>query len=262
MEFEFAKNTEVEDVSKVPEPFRGLYVQGEGGKYKLTETYAGVATAIDGLNKSLKAARRDADDAKKNRPDLSGFNAVGQLVGLEGDEAVNPESLKVAIEKVITESKDGKVNWDKMKRDLETGFNSKIQAKDGELQVMSKSLQKYLVTTAAVQAIAGHKGVPDLLLPHIAAKTKVVKEGDDYVVRVVDESGDPRGNASGGFMTVEDLVKEMKASPVFGRAFESEAASGTGTRPGVGTHAGRQQPPTLTANERIKKGLEARQRNR
>lgn len=258
MDFEFQKNTTVETLDKVPEQFRGLYAAGDAG-FVLNETYVGVGAAVDGLNKSLKAARRDADEAKKNRPDLSGFSAIGQLLGVEGDEATNPETLRGAIEKLISESKDGKVNWDKMKRDLEGGFNTKLSAKDGELQSMGKTLQKYLVTTAAVQAIAAHKGVPDLLLPHIQAKTKVIKDGEDYVVRVVDESGDPRGNASGGFMTVEDLVKELKAHATFGRAFESESPSGSGVKPG---NQGKPKPQNreLSPTEKIAAGL-AKRRN-
>lgn len=258
MEFEFLKNPTVESIDKVPEQFRGFYAEGEGG-YVLQDSFKSTAGAVDGLNKSLKAARRDADEVKRNRPDLSGFTAVGQLLGLEGEDAGNPETLKQAVERVIGESKDGKVNWDKMKKDLERGFQTQLQGKDGELQTMSKTLQKYLVTTAAVQAIAGQKGVPELLLPHIQAKTKVIKEGEEYVVRVVDDSGDPRGNAAGGFMAVEDLVKEMKASPTFGRAFESEAPSGSGVKPG---QQGKPKPTNreLSPTEKIAAGLAKRNR--
>lgn len=257
MEFEFLKNPTVDSLDKVPEQFRGLYAQGDSG-YALSDSFKSTASAIDGLNKSLKAARRDADEAKRNRPDVSGFAAVGQLLGLEGDDATSPETFRQAVERVIGESKDGKVNWDKMKKDLERGFQTQLQGKDGELSNMGKTLQKYLVTTAAVQAVASHKGVPELLLPHVQAKTKVIKEGDEYVVRVVDESGDPRGNASGGFMTVEDLVKEMKASPTFGRAFESEALSGSGIKPGTTQGKGIQQRKDMSPTEKIAAGLAKR----
>ena len=258
MEFEFLKNTTVDSIDKVPEQFRSLYGEGEGG-FVLQDNVKGVATAIDGLNKSLKASRRDADEAKRNRPDVSGFAQVGQLLGIEGDDATNAEALRAGVEKLISESKDGKVNWDKMKRDLEGGFNTKLSAKDAEIQGMSRSLEKYLVTSAAVQAIAAHKGVPDLLLPHIQAKTKVVKDGEDYVVRVVDESGDPRGNTSGGFMTVEDLVKELKGHTTFGRAFESDAPNGGGKPPGSGNQKPVQRQGEKSATDKIKAGLAARQ---
>jgi hypothetical protein len=256
MEFDFPDT--VEKIDAVPEPFRGFYAQADGA-FALADGFKAAGAAVAGLNKSLKAARQDADKARKSKPDLSGFTAVGQLLGLEADDALNPETLKGAVEKVISESKDGKVNWEKMKKDLERGHQTVIAQKDGEIGTMSKSLQKYLVTTAAVQAIAAHKGVPDLLLPHIQAKTKVVKDGEDYVVRVVDESGDPRGNASGGFMTVEDLVKEMKAHQTFGRAFESEAPSGNGKPPGSGggKPPARQQG-NLTPTQKIAAGLAKR----
>lgn len=259
MDFEFEKAATVESLDKVPEPFRGLYQQGDSG-FVLNESFSGIGKAVDGLNRSLKAARRDADEAKRSRPDLSSFAQIGQLVGVEGEDATNPDALRAAVERVITESKDGRVNWDKMKRDLESGFASKLQAKDAEIGAMGKTLQKYLVTTAAVQAIAASKGVPDLLLPHIQARTKVVKDGDEYVVRVVDEAGDPRGNASGGFMSVDDLVKEMKAHPTFGRAFESDAPSGNGSRPGP---SGRppQRTETMTSVDKIKAGLSSASRN-
>jgi hypothetical protein len=254
MDFIFGENTTVPDINRVPEQFRVFYAQGEGG-YTLKDDYKPVTGAVDGLNKSLKAARRDADDQRKNRPDLSGFTAVGQLLGLDEENITNPDAMKAAVEKVISESKDGKVNWDKMKASLEQGFKSQLATKDNELGAMGKTLQKYLVTTAAVQAIAANKGVPDLLLPHITAQTKVVKEGEDYVVRVVDQAGDPRGNASGGFMSVEDLVREMKASPVFGRAFESEAKQGGGMQPGSGTGRAAPRQENLSPQEKIARGL-------
>ena len=261
MEFEFEKSGEVESLDRVPQEFRGFYAAGDGGKFKLTEIGVAAGKAVDGLNKSLKAARRDADEAKKSRPDLAPFRAIGQLVGIEDEaEATNPETLKAAVERLISESKDGKVNWEKMKKSLEQGFQQQLQAKDGELQTMGKTLQKYLVTTAAVQAIASNKGVPELLLPHIQAKTKVIKEGDEYVVRVVDEAGDPRGNASGGFMTVEDLVKEMKASPTFGRAFESEAPNGTGTQQRHTMQRPQQKQGELSSTQKIAAGLDKRSR--
>ncbi|UTC27959.1 structural protein [Stenotrophomonas phage A1432] len=258
MDFEFLKNPTVETLDKVPEQFRGFYGEGEGG-FVLQDSFKGTAGAVDGLNKSLKAARRDADEAKRNRPDVSAYAQVGQLMGLEGDEAMSADALRAGVERIISESKDGKVNWDKMKQSLENGFNTKLSAKDAEIQGMGKSLQKYLVNSAAVSAIAAHKGVPDLLLPHITSRTKVIRDGEDYVVRVVDESGDPRGNASGGFMTVEDLVKELKGHSTFGRAFESESPNGGGKPPGSGTKTPVQRQGEKSATDKIKAGLAARQ---
>jgi hypothetical protein len=259
MEFEFGKNATVESLDKVPEQFRGLYSQGEGG-FVLGETFKGAASAVDGLNAALRRARKDAEDAKKNRPDMSAFQPLAQM--LEVEEAT-PDALKMAIEGLldkVSKGDQGKVNWEKMKQGLEKAHSDALKAKDGELGAMHSTLVKHLVTGEAVRAIATHKGVPDLLLPHIAARTKVIKDGNEFVVRVVDEAGDPRGNASGGFMTVEDLVKELKAHPTFGRAFESEAPSGSGTRPGSTTGKPPAQSQSLSPVDRIAAGLRARQR--
>lgn len=256
MDFEFLKNPTVDTLDKVPEQFRGFYSASDSG-FALSDSFKATAGAVDGLNKSLKAARRDADEAKRNRPDMTAYASVGQLLGLEGDDAASADALKTAVERVIAESKDGKVNWDKMKSDLSKGFSTQLAAKDGELATMGKSLQKYLVTTAAVQALSAHKGSTELLLPHIQSKTKVIKEGDDYVVRVVDDAGDPRGNTSGGFMTVEDLVKELKASPTFGRAFDGEAPAGSGVRPNS-TGKPVQQRANMSPIDKIAAGLAKR----
>ncbi len=261
MEFIFEQNATVADLNKVPEQFRGLYAAGTEG-YVLSDTFKGVAGAVDGLNKSLKAARNDAAEAKKGKVDLTPFAEVGQLIGLEGDDAVSPVALKTAVESIIRQSKDGAVNWDKMKGALEKGFQTQLASKDGEIAGMSKTLVKHLITSQAVSAIAANKGAPELLLPLISSNTKVIREGDEYVVRVVDAAGDPRGNSSGGFMTVEDLVKEMKASPVYGRAFESESQQGTGVRPGSGQQRVQAQKKELTSTERIAKGLAQRQAQR
>lgn len=256
MEFEFAKNETVEAIDKVPEQFRGFYAQGENG-FAINEAFKPTAQSIDGLNKSLKAARRDAAEALKNRPDVSQYGELGQLLGLE-ENPTDPVALKEALEKTLRQSKDGQVNWDKMKGTLEQGFKTQLSAKDQELQTMGTTLQKYLVNSAAISAIAANKGVPEILLPHIQAKTKVIKEGDEYVVRVIDDSGDPRGNNSGGFMSVEELVKELKASPVFGRAFDSETQQGSGTKPGAGQVKAPPRQGELSANEKIAAGLAKR----
>lgn len=259
MDFEFEKAGTVASLDGVPEVFRGLYQQGEGG-FVLAETFAPVARAIDGLNRSLKAARRDVDTVKKSMPDVSQYAAIGQMLGLQGDDAANAEAIRAAVETTIKQSKDGQVNWEKMRQNLEQGFAQKLTAKDQELAKKDQTLVKYLVNSEATRAIAAAKGVPELLLPQIRAQTKVVQDGDEYVVRVVDAAGDPRGDGQGGFMTVEGLVKELKASPVFGRAFESEANSGNGARPQASsaTKTVQRGPGELSPTDKIKAGLAAR----
>lgn len=264
MEFEIAANPSVDALDKVPEHFRPLYKQGEGGKYVLDESLKPVAGAIDGLNKANKTIRKTFDDFKKNTPDVRPWKNLATVLELDPDDAT-PELVQSAIEDLRTKAaggdKSAKINLEKLKKDMEKATAAAINAKEAELGVMRGSLQKYLVDNAAVTSIAALKGVPELLLPHIRSATKVIQDGADFVVRVVDAQGDPRGDGKGGFMTVADLVKEMKASPTFGRAFESEAPAGGGARPASrGGPAPVRQPGTgaeRSATQKIADGLRA-----
>jgi hypothetical protein len=252
MEFEFEKNGQVDALEVVPEQFRGLYTQVDGG-FAIAEPFKGITGAVDGLNRSLKAARKDAETAKKGKVDLS---PVAQLLAIDGDVSV--DSVKAKIEELqtaLSKGDAGKVNWDKMKTDLEKGYQTKLGEKDGAITQMQTTLERFLVDKEAVSAIAANKGSPELLLPHIKAQVKVFADGDDYVVRVVDASGDPRGDGKGGFMGVADLVKEMKAHPTFGRAFESEGQQGSGVKPGSTVRQPTQQGQQKTSLEKIAAGL-------
>lgn len=262
MDFEFEKNSEVPSLEKVPEHFRSLYKQ-EGDKFILNPEMKSVAGAVDGLNKANRNVRKEMDKLRQSVPDVGPFKKLGQLLNIAEEEAT-PEALQAAIDEVVKKAAGGdqtyKVNLDKMKKDLEKARDQALAAKDQELQGMSGTLNKYLVENAAVQAIAKLKGSPELLLPTIKANVKVVKEGNEHVVRVLDAQGDPRGDGKGGFMTVEDYVKELKASPTYGRAFDSEAPNGGGKPPNRGS-AGVQKPQgEMNATQRIAAGLRNRAR--
>jgi hypothetical protein len=64
----------------------------------------------------------------------------------------------------------------------------------------------------------------------------VIEEDGDFKVQVVDASGNPRVNGKGEFLSIADLVGEMRQSEVFGRAFEPTGTTGSGaaTRPASG----------------------------
>jgi hypothetical protein len=66
-----------------------------------------------------------------------------------------------------------------------------------------------------------------VLLPHVMARTKVIKDGKGkYLLRVVDEGGDERFDSSGKPMTVAGLVAEMRQSDDYGFAFDHDRATG------------------------------------
>lgn len=255
MEFDFSKSEVVEDLNTVPEHLRGAYQPGEGeqeGSFVITDVARPLAEAITGLNTALAKSRKDA---KTNKP--TSVKELLKPLGVDSIEAA--VDLIAGLNTTIEESSEGKVNLDKMRADMQKGFDKLIEGKDLELTGMAGSLNRYLIEKEAVKSIAEAKGVTDLLLPHIKSQTKVLKDGDEFVVRVLDADGEARGDGKGGFMSVSDLVAELKSSPTFGRAFESEAPRGGGTPPRKvpgGKPPGQQAD--LSPTEKIAAGLSKR----
>jgi hypothetical protein len=248
MDFAFGKglNTAwtpqpVESIDKVPEQFRAMYVAGEGdneGKFVLSDDHKPAAQAIDGFNHTNRTLRTEVTGLKAGKIDLTPWVALGGIVGLAEGEEANPETIKAAIEKLQAQPGQSKANFERMKRDLEVAMEKAVKAKDGELTKAHAALEKYLVEGASITAITNEKGVPALLLPWIKQHVKVVKEDDEFFVRVVDDEGAFRGGPTGGHMTISELVKELKGDTTFGRAFESEQhGSATGNPPPRSTTA-------------------------
>jgi hypothetical protein len=110
---------------------------------------------------------------------------------------------------------------------------------------MEGSLAKYLVQSEASKALAEEKvvsGGVDLLMPHIKGKTKIVKDETtgDYSVVVLDDTGNARIGSNGSYMTITELVKEMKKA--YPSAFQSDKPVGSGKQPGSGNVGGITQP--------------------
>lgn len=258
MEFQFEGNETVDESAfstKVPQEFQPLYEKGEQG-YVLRNDYAGVAKSIDGLNRANRAARLEAKDAKKNRPDLS----------LLSDYGSTPEEIKQAFDSKMEElqqqvNSKSKIDIDKIKNDLQQGHAKELEARDKRNQALTNRLYKEMVENKAVAEITEAKGAPKLLMPHIHAHVKVVEENDDFSTYVVDKDGHQRySGVTGQPMTIKELVAEMKADPEFGRCFESEAPSGGGTHP---AGPGRRQPTGQRPQKPVDKiaaGLAARKK--
>lgn len=248
MDFEF---TPVDSIDKVPEQFRGIYKQGDDGKFVVDESHNGIVEAVTGLNRSLKAARAEAK--AKTQVDLSPLADFGS----------SPEEIKAAIEsrvselqEQVTKGGDAKVNLEKIKQDLASAHAKDLEKANKRGEALQNQLYGLLVENAATAAVAELKGVPELLLPFIKQQVKVVEEEGQFNVYVVDGSGDRRySGVTGQPMTIKELVAEMKANEKYGRLFESEAPAGGGMPPRGGATPPRQPGQQLSANEKIAAGL-------
>lgn len=215
----------IDSLDGVDEALRPLYVEKDG---KFALAVDGVEDT-SGLKNALAAERKRAADLEKQ---TKAWKTLGKTPE-EIAELVDAAELKAQTDA------ERKGEWDKLRAQMNDKHAQDLKLKDETIGQMRKRLQAELVDAKAVSAIASAKGVPDLLLPHVQRFTKV---DDDFNVVVVDAKGDPRVNGKGDPLSIADLIEEMKANEIFGRAFEGSGQSGSGMRPnsgGGGNPAGR-----------------------
>jgi len=264
MEFDFENHMSVENLDGIPEEYRGLYTENPEGGFAVSDAAKPLAEAYSGQTKALNDARGHNKTLNSENADRRGavkaFETLAQELGLDGDDVAGV--LKEHITELNSKVKNGseiQVNIDKIKADHDRSLQEVVSGKDAELRTKDEALNRYLISQAATAAIAESKGSVELLVPHIKERVKVFQEGDDYVVRVVDTAGDARSDGKGGWMGVTDLVNEMKASPTFARAFESEVGSGSGTTPTGPQRQPVKQESEMTSTDKISAGLSKNQ---
>lgn len=231
--FEFAQNTELDNLDEVPENFRVFYKAKDGGEgYTLdseNQVVSAAVASIAGLGKSLKAARSDADRHRKDRTDLSALSEYGD----------SPDSIKLsmdtklgALQEQLQNGASAKIDLEKIKEDLAKSHNREVAKREEMIEGLKGQLYAHLVLSEATTAIAAQRGVSELLMPFVKERVKVVEEEGQLRVFVVDGDGSRRySGATGEAMTIPELVSEMKGNEHYGRLFESEAPSGTSAVP-------------------------------
>ena len=259
MDYEFGKNETVDTLDAVPEQFRGLYAEDQADKkFKIGQSFKSITSAIDGLNGALRNERRTTA-ALRGQKDVASL--VKDAFGMDTIDDVKAKMDELSAQ--VTEK--SKVDPAKIRAEIEKTFTTKEDGYKAQATKMQATLDRYLIDSAGTVALAEMKGNIRLLMPIIKSQAAVVVDGDEYVVRIKDGAGDYRGNGAGGFMSVAELVKEMRSSADYGVAFQSDAPSGGGKqsgrtqsspqpRTGSGTEGDR------TAMEMISAGLAARRR--
>jgi len=274
-EFDFEKNQTVENLDGVPEKYRPLYVEvtegDDAGKFQIGEQFQGIVGDYSGTAKALNQTRADkkkaSDESAQRRQALKAFESIMEELGIEEDSRT-ADGLKAKIDELVESAKSGKelkVSLDNVKKEMTKKHEQELAAKDEEISKRDKALTKHLVNDVAVRALTNAKGSVELLLPHVQAHTKVMRNEDgEYVVRVTDEQGEVRFNGAGNPMSVEDFVADMKTKDTFARAFESEEKGGTGTTPGSTSRPNSQQRggEDKSSIDKISSGLEKRRRGR
>lgn len=210
----------VDSIDAVPEAQRGLYKEANG---KFVLDVDGYEDPV-GLKSALQAERQNAKTATQQ---AAAWKALGKT----------PEEIQALVDAQAAAEADklGKSGeWDKLKTQMADQHRTELGKKDERIGALTKSLERRLIDADATAAIAAAKGVPLLLLPHVRASVKVIEENGDFKVQVVDAAGNPRVNGKGEFLSIADLVGEMRQSETFGRAFEASGTTGGGASGGGG----------------------------
>lgn len=165
-----------------------------------------VLKTLDGLDDAIKALYR-----KK------GGVFVLNVDGAENQDAPEDvDGLKSALNKEREARKAAEKKLNTM-AGLEADDNKRLRA----------AMEDQLRESVVLGAIAEAGGNAKLLMPHLKDRTKVVREDGEFIVRVVDESGQVEENPETGLpLTVDDLVRMLKEDPDFAPAFTGSLGGG------------------------------------
>ncbi|MFC3072357.1 hypothetical protein [Shinella pollutisoli] len=221
----------VDAVDSLPESAREFYVKDEtSGKFRLdVESVDGFALEdVSGLKTALGKERTTREGLERQVvrfKDLDPDKAREALAKLEELTAIDPakEADKIANTK-----------FEAAKSQLLEKHSGELSSRDERIKGLTGTIDGLLREQRATTAIAEAKGSVDLLLPHVLNATRTVEKDGKFEVEVVDRNGNVRIDGKGNNMDIKGLIAEMKASEVFGRAFEASGQSGSGKLPGNG----------------------------
>lgn len=209
----------VDAIDTVPEAQRSLYKESNGKFVLDVDGYEDPVGLKSALNKEREAAKTAAKQ-------VQAWSALGKT----------PEEIQALVEAQAQAERDKLTKggeWEKLKAQMADQQKAELGKKDERISALTKSLERRLVDADATAAIAAAKGVPALLLPHVRAQVKVIEDGGgEFRAQVVDAQGNPRVNGKGEFLSIADLVSEMRQDEIFGRAFEATGTAGSGAHGG------------------------------
>ncbi|TNE42529.1 MAG: hypothetical protein EP348_00185 [Alphaproteobacteria bacterium] len=214
------------DLTEVPDVYRPLYAarEGEDG-FALDPDLAGLLD-VSGLTSALEKERSAHQAATR---ELKAWRELGE------DPAMVADILTRAAER---------------ESEQRTALEATAREKDAEIARLKESNAAFFITTRANEVLMKAGGVAELLMPHLKSRLTVTEEAGAPVLRVIADDGSLRETETGAPVTLEQLVGEMRASPIFARAFVPSRASGSGMDPAArpaGQNLNSRNPYALTA---------------
>jgi regulator of replication initiation timing len=216
-----------DEFGELDETLQADYKKQEDGSYKLS-LLDGFESADDvtGLKSAL---RKERENSRAANSELS------KLRDQFGDIDVEEYSaLKQAAADAEREKLEKKGEYDSLLKQHAEKFDGE-RLKFGERESFLKSvIEKLTIDNAALAALSELGGNTELLLPHVKARVQMVEENGAFEARVMDAEGNPRVGKETTFMSVRELVGEMREQETFASAFKTDAKPGGGTPPGGG----------------------------
>lgn len=217
-----------------------------------------VLPSLDGVDESLKSQYTKNDTDGRFYLAVEGIDEMPAVVGLRQakqtllDEKKKLESqvkaLGVSTPEEVQALKDAaaKGNSEKV-TELENKLRQASESAQREIASAKEAAEKesaaarqYFENGEITRAIGAHKGEVDLLA-HVVRQSIKTERGDDgaFRLQVLGKDGQPRiKDSSGAAFGLDDLVGELKAHPVYARAFPASGTTGSGAAPTGGGGGG------------------------
>lgn len=226
--------------------FKSEYVERDGKFFlDVTSVDGYELDNVAGLKTTLgkeMTTRKELEKTVVKFKDIDPQKAREALAKLEELEQIDPSK---DIDKIAN------TKFEAAKSQLIKKHGEELDAEKGRSGKYRNKIEKLMVDNVATAAVANAKGSIELLLPHIQKSTRVVEDGDDFKVEVIDKDGNVRiGDSKGQPMTISELVAEMRNSDTFGRAFEGDGQTGTGKKPTNGAPTGGLKRSQMTPEQK------------
>jgi hypothetical protein len=191
--FDFPIKTD--SLTDIPTAYQSLYTQAEEGGATLDPALA-AKLDTSGLTSALEKERGNSQVTSR---ELKDWRALGET----------PETVLASLQ------------------NLERTAEEAVAVIDD----LTSRNHQYLVTTKATEALLAVGGCVELLMPHMEKSVRVETTDGAPELRIIGPDGQDRRQGEEGFMTVHDLVEEMRASSVFARGFDPVGNRGSGMDP-------------------------------
>ncbi|NDG18865.1 MAG: hypothetical protein EB117_11410 [Betaproteobacteria bacterium] len=218
-----------ETKEEAPEFLRNALLETEDGKFKFQ---AELPQEVGNLKRTLDKERKARAEYEAKLKQYDGIDLDQYQAVLKAQEEAKARQARSAGD-WETREQHLKAQLEADLRKRESHYSAEISGRDAKIALMQNALERSLIEAQATAAISAAKGTPELLLPHVMQRVKIFEEDGDYVVKVLDQSGQPRiADIKGSPFTIKHLIEEMKSDPVYGRAFEASGAGGSGAQTG------------------------------